>query len=278
MRQIFCLKKAVKAAVSNFLLSRNSASYIYDNYEFFKDITGQFMSHPGVKHFLAIILVGVNLMSIAYAEGSESSRSNIIQVSGVGRVSMQPDKADLILAVDVQGKTAKATHEQAANAMAALIETIKNLAVAEKDIQTSYVSLQPEYDQTGNKIVRYRLNNQVTVCVRDISKVGAVVDAALQAGGDATRVQILNFGIDNSTEALVQAREKAYEDAQSKAAQYAKLAGVKLGRVIRITEGNSAMPVPYAREAVMMKASVDTPMQAGEQELSVTVGVTFAIE
>lgn len=219
-------------------------------------------------------------MSAAHSEGNEHHRPNSIHVSGQGRISVRPDKADINLAVEVHTKTAKAAREQAAKTMSAVIDAVKNMGVAEKDIQTSYVSLSPEYAD-GNKIVGYQLSNQLVVCVRDVDKAGAVIDTAVQAGGNATRVQGMSFAVENSTEALVQAREKAYQDAKAKAQQYAKLAGVNLGRAMQINEGSgtSPAPVPYADGAFMMKSSApSTPVQAGEQEVVVSVDVVFGIE
>ncbi|SJM91476.1 26 kDa periplasmic immunogenic protein [Crenothrix polyspora] len=220
-------------------------------------------------------------MSAAHAEGVKHHRPNSIHVSGLGRVSVRPDKADLNLAVEVHTKTAKAAREQAAKAMSVVIDAVKGLGVAEKDIQTSYVSLSPEYAE-GNKIVGYQLSNQLMVCVRDVDKAGTVIDAAVQAGGNATRVQGMSFAVDNSTEALIQARAKAYQDAHSKAEQYAKLAGVTLGRAMHINEGSgvSPAPVPYADGAfMMMKSSApSTPVQVGEQEVSVNVDIVFGVE
>lgn len=220
-------------------------------------------------------------MSVVHAEGVGHHRPNSIQVNGQGRVLVRPDKANINLAVETHAKTAKVAREQAAKAMTAVINAVKGLDIADKDIQTSYVSLSPEYAD-GNKIVGYQLSNQMTVVVHDVDKAGTVIDTAVQAGGDATRVQGMSFAVENSTDALAQAREKAYEDAHTKAAQYAKLAGVGLGRAIHISEGSGvpSAPVFYAGERAMMKsmAAVDTPVQVGEQEVAVSVDVEFAIE
>jgi uncharacterized protein len=240
-----------------------------------------FMMNYQLSRFAVTILLGVSLMSAAYAEGGEHHRPNSIHVNGQGRISVRPDKADLNLAVEVRTKTAKAAREQAANAMKALVDAVRDMGVAEKDIQTSYVALSPEYG-ADNKIVGYQLTNQVLVCVRDVNKAGAVIDAAVQAGGNAARVQGMAFAVDNSTEALVQARAKAYDDALAKAKQYAKLAGVTLGRAMQINEGfgTPPRPVPYAAEQMMMKSSAaaNTPVQVGEQEVAVSVDVVFGIE
>lgn len=223
-------------------------------------------------------------MSPVHAEDIDLHRPHSIQVNGQGRVSIEPDKADLTLSVEVQAKSAEAARDQAAATMTALIKAVKEENVADKDIQTSYVSLYPIYGQDGaNKISGYQLANRVTVVIHDVSKVSAIIDAAIKAGGNPVRVQGISFGVNNPEAALSQAREKAYADARAKAEQYAKLANVTLGRAMHITEGGGAppMPRPYAEMSVMRSsigAGNPTPIQAGEQEVSVTVEVVFGVE
>jgi uncharacterized protein len=234
--------------------------------------------------FLTLILLSIQLMSVANAETLDNHRPRSIHVSGTGKVSVAPDKADLTLSVEVQAKTAEAARNQAANAMEALIKAVKNEGVADKDIQTRSVSLYPNYSpDTANKITGYQLSNQVAVCIRDISKASDIIDSAVKAGGNSTRVQGINFGIDNPESALAKARDKAYANAKVKAEQYAKLAGVGLGSPLHISEGSDipAKPMPYG-EVRMMKAamadSASTPVQVGEQEVTITVDVMFGIE
>lgn len=223
-------------------------------------------------------------MSTASAETLDNQRPRSIHVSGTGKVSVAPDKADLTLSVEVQAKTAETARNQAANSMDALIKAVKNEGVADKDIQTRSVSLYPTYSpDTANKIIGYQLSNQVAVCIRDINKASDIIDSAVRAGGNSTRVQGINFGVDNPESALAKARDKAYANAKVKAEQYAKLAGVNLGSPLHISEGSDipATPMPYG-EVRMMKAamadSASTPVQVGEQEVTVTVDVMFGIE
>jgi uncharacterized protein len=232
---------------------------------------------------IVIIFISTNLMTTANAENLDKHSPRSIHVNGTGKVSVAPDKADLTLSVEVQAKTAEAARNQAAVTMDALIKAVKDQDVANKDIQTRSVSLYPNYSpDTANKIIGYQLSNQVAVCIRDISNTSDIIDAAVKAGGNSARVQGINFGIENPESALAQAREKAYANAKAKAEQYAKLAGVSLGSPLHISEGSDipATPMPYG-EVRMMKASMDgatTPVQAGEQEVSVTVDVMFGIE
>ena len=233
--------------------------------------------------FITLILISSTLMTTANAETQDKHNPRSIHVNGMGKVSVAPDKADLTLSVEVQAKTAEAARNQAAVTMDALIKAVKDQDVASKDIQTRSVSLYPNYSpDTANKIVGYQLSNQVAVCIRDISKASDIIDAAVKVGGNSARVQGISFGIENPESALAQAREKAYANAKAKAEQYAKLAGVSLGSPLQISEGSDipVTPMPYG-EVRMMKASMDgatTPVQAGEQEVSVTVDVMFVIQ
>jgi uncharacterized protein len=214
----------------------------------------------------------------------DNQRPRSIHVSGTGKVSVTPDKADLTLSVEVQAKTAEDARKQAATAMEALIKAVKNEDVESKDIQTRSVSLYPNYSSdAANKIIGYQLANQVAVCIRNINKASDIIDTAVQAGGNSTRVQGISFGLDNPDKALIEAREKAYANAKLKAQQYAKLAGVTLGTPLHISEGSdtSPVPLPYGEMRMMKTAMADgasTPVQAGEQEVSVTVDVTFGIQ
>jgi uncharacterized protein YggE len=222
----------------------------------------------------------------AQAEDLDHHPLRSIQVEGNGHVSIPPDKADLTLSVEVQAKSAEVAHDQAAKVMTSLINAVKNENVADKDIQTRYVSLSPIYSQdTANKINGYQLSNQITVYVHDIGKVSAIIDSAVKAGGNQVRVQGINLGIDNPDVALTKAREKAYANARTKAEQYAKLAGVTLDRAIHISEGTGALPISTSYpEMSLLKGSIGasvpppTPIQIGEQEVSVTVNVIFEVE
>lgn len=234
--------------------------------------------------FLAFILIGMQLMATANAETHDNQRPRSIHVNGTGKVSAAPDKADLTLSVEVQAKTAEAARNQAAVAMEALIKAVTNKGVASKDIQTRSVSLYPNYSpDSANKIIGYQLSNQVAVCIRDINKASDIIDSAVQAGGNSTRVQGITFGIDNPESALTKARDLAYANAKTKAEQYAKLAGVNLGTPLHISEGSdtSPVPMPYGDVRMMKTAMAEgasTPVQAGEQEVTVTVDVTFGVQ
>ena len=244
-----------------------------------------FYYHCRPKFILfTLALMSALLMTTANAETHDNQPPRSIHVSGIGKVSVKPNKADLTLSVEVQAKTAEAARNQAAVAMEALIKVIKNADVTDKYIQTRSVSLYPTYSpDADNKIIGYQLSYQVAVCIRDINKDSDIIDNAVQAGGNSTWFQGINFGIDNPESALRDAREKAYVNAKMRAEQYAKLAGVSLGSPLHISEGSDipATPMPYGEVRMMKSAMADsasTPLQVGEQEVLVTVDAMFGIE
>jgi uncharacterized protein len=230
-----------------------------------------------------LVLRCIFLMPNANAETNTTQPPRSIRVSGMGKISVKPDKAELTLAVEAQGKTAEAARSQAANSMDALIKAVKNIAVADKDIQTRSVSLYPNYaPDTVNKIIGYQLTNQVTVHIRDVDKTSGIIDSAVKAGGNAVKIQGISFGVENTEAALAKARDKAYSNAKIKAEQYAQLADLSLGLPLQINEANdisSPIPPPYG-ERMMMKAAdnAETPVQPGEQDIIVSVDVLFSIQ
>ncbi len=240
------------------------------------------------RPFLILLLFTLNgtaFMATANAEPkTESHYPKSIQVSGVGKISVKPDKADLVLSIEVQAKTAESARQQAATATDALLKAVKASGIEVKDIQTRSVSLYPNYSPDGgNKIVSYQLTNQVAVVIRDINKVSDIIDSAVKAGGNLVRVQGVGFAVDDPDFAMVGAREKAYANAKAKAEQYAKLAGLSLGSPLHISESTNSlsMPVPYAEARTMKAAMLDraaTPVEAGEQEITVNVEVMFGID
>ncbi|MEQ1559772.1 MAG: SIMPL domain-containing protein [Methyloglobulus sp.] len=223
-------------------------------------------------------------MSSAYAENSSNPYPPSIRVNGTGKISTKPDKADLALSVEVHARTADAARNQAAAAMDTLIRSLINSHVAEKDIQTRSISLYPNYSpDAGNKIIGYQLTNQVAVCVRDVEKAGDIIDSAVKASGNTTRIEGITYGIENPENALTEARKKAYANAKSKAEQYAKLANLTLGAPLYISEGSDipSTPLPYTEMRTLKAEMVDsssTPLQAGEQEVTVSVDVMFSIQ
>ncbi|MSP78515.1 MAG: DUF541 domain-containing protein [Dehalococcoidia bacterium] len=212
-----------------------------------------------------------------------------IWVSGEGKVSAQPDLALLSLGVESRARTVEEARAAAATSMTAVLDAIKKHGVVEKDIQTRYFNISPEYtyrtinDQFGQRsqqvLVGYVVTNQATVKVRKLDDVGPVIHDVSKAGGDLTRLQGVGFTIDDPTTLQTQARDLAVKAALAKADQMAKAAGVTLGRAFYIADMsiNVQPPMPYAARGLAAPAEAGTPISTGELNVTVSVQTAFSI-
>jgi uncharacterized protein YggE len=205
-----------------------------------------------------------------------------IAARGVGLVKGTPDTLHVVLGVETRSASAKdalAANNDKANA---LIDTLKQKGVAAKDIQTSQLSINPTYDDKGQRITGYQVTNQVTATLHDIAGAGGLIDAAAGAVGDAVRVQSIGFSIDDDSALKAEARTQAVHLAQVQAEQMAKAAGVKLGRIRLISEVPTGGPTPlYNQYDSVAKggvaAAAPAPVEPGQQQLSLTVDVVWDI-
>ena len=205
-----------------------------------------------------------------------------IAARGVGLVKGTPDTLRVTLGVETRSPSAKdglAANNDKANA---LINTLKEKGVEAKDIQTSQLSINPTYDDKGQRIVGYQVNNIVTATLHDIGGAGALIDAAAGAVGDAVRVQSIGFSIEDDSALKAEARTQAVHLAQLQAEQMAKAAGVKLGKIRYISEVPASSPMPYSErylggDAKAAAGSAPAPVMPGQQELTLTVDVVWDI-
>ncbi len=204
-----------------------------------------------------------------------------ISVSGTGRILVKPDVADISLGVHVERGKAKESEIAAAELMGKIIDALKAAGVADADIQTANLSLQPTYDYSSSKqfITGYATDNVVSITVRDLTKVGETVDAAVDAG--ATQVNGINFRVDDQAKVEAQARQAAMKDAKSKADALTSAAGVNITGVASISEVSSPIPQPYPYDLSGSAPAADTravtPVEPGKVTLEVTVTVTYLI-
>ena len=242
-----------------------------------------------MRKLLALVAVGALLLAacgsgeetIVSPAGADGSITSGINVSGQGKVTGKPDTMSVSLAVSLLRPTVDQATADAAALATAIIDALKGAGVAEADIQTANYSIYPEYDWSGEqqRLLGYRVSNEVRVKIRNLETAGATIDAATTAGGDATVVNNLAFSIEDNAELLQMARTAAWTDAEGKARQLAQLAGLELGSAISITESISydTPPIYYERAAGAMDEAQSTPIQSGTQDVIVNIQVTFRI-
>jgi hypothetical protein len=201
----------------------------------------------------------------------------MITVTGEATLSVAPDQAEIEAGATSDAKTAREASEANNATVGKLLLALKAANIDAKDIQTSQLSLQPQYAPARSPptVSGYRASNHVTVRLRDITKVASTIDLLVGAG--ATDIGGINFMVSQASKLLDDAREKAVEDARRKAEIYAKAAGVTLGPPLSISEQGS--PGPMFRGKMMAAAPMAaTPIAQGEETLSVTVSVSWAIK
>lgn len=204
-----------------------------------------------------------------------------ITVTGEGRAEAAPDLATISLGVTTQGETAGAAMDANSAALAAVVARLKAAGVADRDVQTSNLSLNPNWQQNDGtqapKIVGYVATNVLTVRVRALDTLGEVLDSAITDG--ANTLNGISFGLDDPEPAMDKARVDAVQAAKARAALMVGAAGLKLGRVVSISEAGGympPMPMPmYRMEADMAKA---VPVEGGEVGLTASVTMVFEIE
>lgn len=217
------------------------------------------------------------------AAAGDAAKEHTISVGGLGKVTVKPDLGHVQLGVHIQRPTAKAARDAAAETMTKVVAAIKALGIADKDIQTTQVSLQAVYDYPNNSapVLRaYQLANSVSITVRDITKITDVVDDAVTAG--ATSVDGISFDVADRTAAEAQAREAAAKDARAKADAYAKTLGVSITGVAAVSEQVST-PIWYAPNyaagaGVAGDKAESTPIQTGSTDVTITVQISFLID
>ena len=216
--------------------------------------------------------------------GIFSSQQAGIWVTGTGKVSVVPDIATLRLGIQAQEVTVAEAQSKATEAMNKVMDALDANGVAEKDIQTQRFSIQrvTKWDREKEEeiVVGFRVTNIVAAKIRDLDKVGIIVDAVAKAGGDLTRIDSIAFSIDDPSAYHEEARGKAMADAKAKAKQLAQLADVTLGKPTFISESIQIPPPIYPRavyEEAPIPAPAAPPISPGEMEISLTIQVAYAI-
>lgn len=212
------------------------------------------------------------LTALAFAPAHAADR--LVTVNGEATVNVAPDTAVIRVGVTSAAKTAREASDANGKQMTAVLAAVKDTGIAAKDIQTSRLSLQPQYDPNRSgtaRLLGFQATNQITINVRDIDKLAGIIDQAITAG--ANEMSGLEFVVSQQSKLLDQARDEAIADARRKAELYAKAAGARVGTVISISEEGSAPP-PRMMQAMRAGAA---PVAPGEQTLRAVVSVSYEL-
>lgn len=205
----------------------------------------------------------------------------VLDISAEGISTRVPDVAVIQAGVVTQAQTAGEAMAQNSTRMAAVIAALRGAGIAERDLQTASISLNPQYRYENNQppvLTGYQASNQVSVRFRDIAKSGAILDTLVKQG--ANNISGPNLTVDKPEAALDEARTDAIRRARARATLYAQAAGLKVERILAISENGAMPPSPVpvmAMRAAKMEAA-DTAVLAGEQQLSVTLSVRFLLK
>ncbi len=226
-------------------------------------------------------LVGCTTVNPTSYQGSGQQQG--IWVSGDGKVTVVPDIATLRLGIEAQETTVAQAQSRASDAMNKVMTAMTSNGVAKKDIQTQHFSIQKvtrwDQDKQQEVLIGYRVTNIVTAKIREIDKAGSIIDAVAEVGGDLTRIDSIDFSVDNPSAYYGQARDKAMTDAKAKAKQLAELGGVTLGKPTYIAESAQLPPpVPIRLGGAKMAATAETPISPGEMEITLSVQVVYEIK
>ena len=204
-----------------------------------------------------------------------------LDVSASGEVTRVPDLAIISAGVQTLQPTASGAIEQNATRMERVRAALKRAGIADRDIQTSSINLNPEYRYVENQppvLTGYRASNNVNVKFRDLKRTGTILDALVAEG--ANQISGPNLTIDKPEAAYDEARVKAIAAGQQRAELYARALGKRVVRILSVSEsgGYVPAPMPYARDVAMASSAAKTEIDPGTQALSVTVSMSFELQ
>jgi uncharacterized protein len=235
----------------------------------------------------AFLIVGASLLLPAVPAAAQQQPAYVQAISGTrldiistGQVNRVPDVARINAGVVTQAQTATEALRQNAARMTAVRAALRRAGIADRDIQTSSINLHPEYryeERRTPELIGYRASNEVTVRFRDIAQTGRILDALVAEGANQINGPMLM--IDKPEQALDEARTTALATARARADLYARAMGMRVRRIISVSEGGGMYPPP----PVMTMAArggerADVPIEPGEQTVGVTLSVSFELE
>lgn len=216
------------------------------------------------------------------APGDAVFAATTLSLSAYGESNVAPDMATIAFGVTTEAATAQAAMRDNAARMTQVVAALRRQGIAERDIQTSGLTLNPQYRYEDNqppRLTGYQAVNQVTVTVNDLARLGPSVDAVVEAGSN--QISGIGFGLKDPTAAENDARRAAVRALQAKAALYGEATGHRIKRLVSLTEGggySAPPPIPMARMMMAESADAKTSVSPGELRVRVDITGTYELE
>jgi uncharacterized protein len=222
------------------------------------------------------LIVGV-LSACDSHSGRVGDNPRQVTVVGSGQVQGVPDTLTADVGIQFIAPDVTAAMNQTNDRQQAVINALTGAGVDRKDISTTDVSLQPQYDSSSGAITGYRAGNSIRVKIHPTDSASHVLAVIVGAGGDATRINSVSYSIADDSQLIKDARARAFQDAKDRAQQYAQLAGLKLGKVISISEASGgALPAPPPLRGGAMPSNI--PLEPGQQTVSFSVTAVWQLQ
>ena len=242
-----------------------------------------------MKRFALALLAGAALaggaagpVAAQEADAAAAFRATTLNVTAFGETRISPDMATITFGVMTQAATAVEAMQANRTRMNALAAALRAAGIADRDIQTSGLNLNPQYSYEQNqppKLIGYQAQNDVTVTARDLARLGQTVDAVVRAG--ANQINGIAFGLQNPRGAEDQARQAAVQSLSAKAALYAQATGLRVVRLVNLNESGGFTPVQ--NRPVMMRMAADmaesrpTNIEPGELRVRIDVSAMYEL-
>ena len=234
--------------------------------------------------FLVLIVSGIvgiiNKIKEGHYIGANAPYGKTISVQGQGKVYAKPDIAIIDLSIVTEGRNIKDVQDRNSKKMNGVIDFLKGFEVEDKDIKTINYQIYPRYNYENRvvpQIIGYEITQTLEVKVRNLEKVGEILDKSVSAG--INQVSSLRFWIDKDEDLKEQARKMAIEDAKKKADKLASNLGIKLVKLAGFTEDTGYYPIPMYKEAMGMGGGGEAPnIQTGENEIIINVSLIYEID
>jgi uncharacterized protein len=200
-----------------------------------------------------------------------------VTVVGSGHVQGVPDTLTADVGIEFTARDVTAAMDQTNTRQQAVIDALANAGADRKDISTTDVTLQPQYDSAGVAIAGYRAANAIRVKIHPAGTASRLLAVIVSTGGDATRINSVSYSIADDSQLVKDARSHAFQDAKDRAAQYAQLSGLGLGKIISISETSGGAAPPTMPAPMRGGVASAVPLEPGQQTVSFSVTAVWEL-